>query len=347
METRKIVVMGASAGGVEALRHIASQLPADFPASLFAVVHFPSYVTSSLPEILNRAGPLEARHPENGEGIRRGTIYLAPPDHHLLIDRGGTIRLSRGPRENRHRPAVDPLFRSAARACGRRVIGVVLTGNLDDGTAGLAAVRRRGGCTVVQDPADAAHPGMPSSALANVRVDFSLPLVEIPALLQRLVSEPLAAPQEEPREDELDFETDVAEMEPYAMHADRRPGRPSGFSCPECHGVLWEIQDGDLVRFRCRVGHAFGPETLLAEQVGEVETALWTAFQALKERAAFARKMARKMETRGNMYSRARFVEQAAEADQRAAVIREVLRAGGKPQVGEPAATAAAGEGMQ
>ncbi|HEX6750471.1 MAG TPA: chemotaxis protein CheB [Longimicrobium sp.] len=344
MENRDIVVIGASAGGVEALKHIASVLPADFPASVFAVVHFPSYVTSSLPEILARAGKLEAKHPGEDEEIRRGTIYLAPPDRHLLIDRDGTIRLSRGPRENGHRPAADPLFRSAARAFGRRVIGVVLTGNLDDGTAGLAAVRRRGGCTVVQDPADAAHPGMPSSALANVRIDFSVPLAEIPALLQRLVSEPLPPPEEEGREDELDFEADVAEMEPYALHADRRPGRPSPFSCPECHGVLWEIHDGELVRFRCRVGHAFGPETLLAEQSSEVETALWTAFQALKEKAAFARKMARKMEVRGNMYSRGRFMEQAAEADQRAAVIREVLRGGQKQAI--PEQVAAAGEGM-
>lgn len=338
MEHRDIIVIGASAGGVEAVRSIASQLPADFPAAVFVVIHFPSYVTSSLPEILTRAGPLPARHPEDGERIEPGHIYLAPPDRHLLIERGGSIRLSRGPRENGHRPAVDPLFRSAARACGRRVIGMVLTGNLDDGTAGLAAVRKRGGGTVVQDPADAAHPGMPSSALANVRVDHSVPLAEIPALLRRMVSEPIPAPDEDPPDDALEFEADVAEMEPYAMHADRRPGRPSGFSCPECHGTLWEIHDGEMVRFRCRVGHAFGPETLLAEQVEEVETALWTAFQALKERAAFARKMARKMDQRGNTYSRGRFMEQAAEADQRAAVIREVLRGGGRQAIPTPAA---------
>ncbi|MBV9109948.1 MAG: chemotaxis protein CheB [Gemmatimonadetes bacterium] len=348
MEHRDIIVVGASAGGVEALRDVASQLPAGFPAAVLAVVHFPSYLSSNLPEILTRAGPLPARHPDDGERIENGRIYLAPPDRHLLIERGGSIRLSRGPRENGHRPAVDPLFRSAARSCGRRVIGVVLTGNLDDGTAGLAAVRRRGGCTVVQDPADAAHPGMPSSALANVRVDHSVPLAEIPALLQRLVTEPIPAPGEDPPDAALEFEADVAEMEPYAMHADRRPGRPSGFSCPECHGTLWEIHDGDLVRFRCRVGHAFGPETLLAEQVEEVETALWTAFQALKERAAFARKMARKMDQRGNTYSRVRFMEQAAEADQRAAVIREVLRGAARQAIPTPAAQVAeGGEGIE
>jgi two-component system chemotaxis response regulator CheB len=315
---------------------------------VFVVVHFPAYGTSSLPDILSRAGPLPARHPDEGERIRPGVIYVAPPDRHLLLERGGIIRLSRGPRENGHRPAADPLFRSAARACGRQVVGVVLTGNLDDGTAGLAAIRRRGGTTVVQDPADAAHPGMPSSALANVRVDFSLPLGEIPVLLQRLAAEPLPPPDGDTREDEVDFEADIAEMEPYAMHADVRPGRPSGYSCPECHGVLWELEDGEIVRFRCRVGHAYGAETLLAEQVSEVEAALWTAFQALKERAAFARKMAGKMESRGNVYSRARFMEQAAEADQRAAVIREVLRTGGKTPAETPSPQiASAGEGME
>jgi two-component system chemotaxis response regulator CheB len=315
---------------------------------VFVVVHFPAYGISSLPDILSRAGPLPARHPDDGERIRPGVIYVAPPDLHLLLERGGIIRLSRGPRENGHRPAADPLFRSAARACGRRVVGVVLSGNLDDGTAGLAAVRKRGGTAVVQDPADAAHPGMPSSALANVRVDHSLPVREIPALLQRLTTEPLPPDDDDDRDDGVDFEADIAEMEPYAMHADVRPGRPSGYSCPECHGVLWELEDGELVRFRCRVGHAYGAETLLAEQVGEVEAALWTAFQALKERAAFARKMAGRMEARGNVYSRARFMEQAAEADQRAAVIREVLRTGGKTPSETPSPqVAAAGEGME
>ncbi|HSU14813.1 chemotaxis protein CheB [Longimicrobium sp.] len=343
MDQRDIIVIGASAGGVEALRELAAGLPADFPAAIFAVIHFPPYGTSFLPEILTRSGALPARHPKDGDAVTPGTICVAPPDRHLLLE-PGVVQLSPGPRENGHRPAADPLFRTAARAYGRRVIGVVLTGNLDDGTAGLAAVARRGGVTVVQDPADAAHPGMPSSALANVRVDHAVPLAEMAALLQRLVAEPVPAPREERVGDELDFEADIAEMEPYALHADIRPGRPSGFSCPECHGVLWEIQDGELVRFRCRVGHAFGPETLLAEQTQEVETALWTAFQALKERAAFARKMAKKMESRGNEFSRRRFMDQAAEADQRASVIREVLRGGGRQTI--PQQVANAGEGM-
>jgi len=325
LDTRHIIVIGASAGGVEALRHVAAGLPADFAASIFAVVHFPPHSTSNLPGILSRAGPLPAVHPANGDPIAPGTIYLAPPDQHLLLERDRIV-VVRGPRENGHRPSVDPLFRSAAGAYGRAVVGVVLTGNLDDGTAGLASVRRRGGTTVVQDPADAAHPGMPSSALAEVRVDHCVALAELPALLVRLASEPLPPPTPGVEDEDLRFETDIAEMVPYAMHADQRPGTPSAFSCPECHGVLWEVREGELVRFRCRTGHAYGVETLLAEQGGQVENALWVAMTSLKERAAFARKMARKMDDRGNLYSRERFMAQAAEADARAATVRELLR---------------------
>jgi two-component system chemotaxis response regulator CheB len=328
LERRDIIVIGGSAGAVEALRDLAAALPADFPGSLFVVVHFPSYGTSTLPAILSRAGPLPAVHPHDGEHVRPGTLYLAPPDRHLLLERGGHVRLRAGPRENGHRPAADPLFRSAAVAYGRRVIGVVITGNLDDGTAGLAAVRRRGGVAVVQDPADAAHPGMPSSALANVRVDHCVPLAELAPLLVRLTWEPLPDPGGDPADDLMRFEADIADMAPYALHADERPGTPSGFVCPECHGVLWEVREDELVRYRCRVGHAYGVETLLAEQGEQVEVALWMAFQALKERAAFARKMARRMEGRGSSLSRQRFVEQAADAEKRAATIRDVLRAG-------------------
>lgn len=327
LETREIVVIGASAGGVEALKEIVAALPAGFPAAVFVVIHFPSHATSNLPAILTRAGALQAVHPEDGDPIEAGRIYVAPPDWHLLVERG-QVRLTQGPRENGHRPAVDPLFRSAAVAYGRGVVGVVLSGNLDDGTAGLAAVVQRAGTAVVQDPADAMHPGMPSSALAYVRVDHSVPVAQMPELLVRLVGEPLPERDIGGGHDLLRFETDIAEMEPYALHADERPGEPSGFSCPDCHGTLFEVREGELVRYRCRVGHAYGPETLMAQQADEVETALWVAFQSLKERAAFARGMARKMEARHNRYSHQRFMDQAAEADARAAVIRDVLRGG-------------------
>ncbi|HEX5727292.1 MAG TPA: chemotaxis protein CheB [Longimicrobiaceae bacterium] len=322
-----IFVLGASAGGVEALAELVEGLPPDFPGSLFIVVHFPAYASSSLPNILSRRGPLRAVHPADGEEIRPGVIYVAPPDHHLLV-KPGQVRLARGPRENGHRPAIDPLFRTAARAYGPRVVGVVLTGNLDDGTAGLSAVHRMGGVAVVQAPDDAQHPGMPSSALANVPVDHVLPLRGIAPLLVRLAGEAVAGGEEGTVPDELEIEADIAELDPLALQGDDRPGDPAGFTCPECHGPLWEIREGELVRYRCRVGHAYGAETLLAEQGGAVESALWTALQALKQRAALARQMAHRMERRGNRHSMDRFEDQAREADHRAEVIRKVLATG-------------------
>lgn len=327
MGGRNIIVVGASAGGVEALSHLVSRLPAGFPATIFVVVHFPPHGTSVLPDILRRAGKLRVSHAADGDAIEPGTVVVAPPDHHLLV-KPGHVRLTRGPRENGHRPAADALFRTAARAYGRRVIGVVLTGNMDDGTAGLAAVARMGGVAVAQDPEDALYAGMPASAVANVDVDHVVPLEGLAELLVRLVEEPADPSGEEEMPGEIEIEADMAEMDPDAFDLDDRPGTPSGFTCPECHGALWELAEDGAVRFRCRVGHAYGAETLLAEQTSSVEAALWTALKALKERAVMARQMARRMEGRGNARSTQRFDEQARDADEKAAVIREVLRAG-------------------
>jgi two-component system chemotaxis response regulator CheB len=186
-----IIVVGASAGGVGALVKLAKSLPADLPTAVFVVLHIPAQTPSLLPDILNRAGPLHALHPPDNTEIKHGHIYIAPPDHHLLIAQGH-VHIARGPRESRHRPAVDPLFRSAAIAYGPRVIGVVLTGALDDGTAGLLAIKQRGGIAVVQDPQDALYPGMPQSAVDHVQVDYCVPLADMGALLAGLVSEPIA-----------------------------------------------------------------------------------------------------------------------------------------------------------
>lgn len=188
MPGHDIIVIGASAGGVQALKTLVGSLPRKLPASIFVVLHIPAESPSLLPEILSRAGPLEAVQAVDGIEIEHRCIYIAPPDHHLLIEHGH-VRVVRGPKENRHRPAVDPLFRSAAQIYGTRVVGVILTGGLDDGTAGLLAVKRRGGIAVVQDPDEALYPGMPSSALANVEVDYRLPLSSIGPLLVRLASE--------------------------------------------------------------------------------------------------------------------------------------------------------------
>jgi two-component system, chemotaxis family, protein-glutamate methylesterase/glutaminase len=317
-----IVVVGASAGGVEALADLAASLPGDLSAAVFVVLHLPATGTSALPEILHRHGPLPAAHVRDGEPIRPGRIYVAPPDHHVLL-RTGHVHLSRGPREHGHRPAIDPLFRSAAREYSTRVIGLVLSGALDDGTAGLLAIKSRGGIAVVQDPADALYPGMPSNALEHVPVDHVLPATSMGELLARLVADP-AEPPSDPAPTGMQVEV---EMEGFSLEAfeGNHPGRPSGFSCPDCNGVLWQIRDGDLERFRCRVGHAWSPEGLLTQQSEALEAALWVALRSLEERAALARRLAEPARQRGHSITATRFEEQAAEAQQAARLVRDLL----------------------
>jgi len=328
-----VIVIGASAGGVEALAELIGHLPADLPAAVFVVLHIPPHGTSVLPGILSRRGRLPARHPEDGEAVRRGLVYVAPPDHHLLLRQEGDtllVRLTRGPAENGHRPAVDTLFRSAARAAGPRVAGVILTGTLDDGTAGLDAVKIRGGIALVQDPEEALFSSMPRSAIENISVDYVQPLAEIAQTLTRLAeqgemnSKNGSAPAASRN---LETEDEVAALDPDALETPRSD-QPSPFSCPDCHGVLWEVQEGRLTRYRCRVGHAFFPESLLAAQSESLDEALWTAMRALEESAALAERLRGRAEDRGHGLAAARFAEQAGDAHQRAETIRVVLSGG-------------------
>ena len=294
-QTHDIVVVGASAGGVEALAELAAALPPGLPAAVLVVLHMPAYGHSVLPEILSRRGPLPAKHAADGEPILTGRIYVAPPDHHLLVQ-GGKISLTRGPAENNHRPAIDTLFRSAARAYGPRTVGMVLTGTLDDGTAGLQSIKSRGGLALVQDPNEALFTGMPLSAIENVAVDKIETIAGLAKTVTRLAGENKAGVQAEDRQaaqkeipvtPELEEDVAVAAMD-LARLDNRTEGKPSGFSCPDCHGVLWEISEGELTRYRCRVGHAYSPQSLLAAQSANLEDALWTALRALEESAAMA-----------------------------------------------------------
>jgi two-component system, chemotaxis family, protein-glutamate methylesterase/glutaminase len=322
MPDHGIVVVGASAGGVEALADLATSLPDDLPAAVFVVLHLPATGTSALPEILRRHGPLPAAHVRDGEPIQSGRVYVAPPDHHVVL-RTGHVHLSRGPRENGHRPAIDPLFRSAAREYGTRVIGVVLSGTLDDGTAGLLAIKSRGGVAVVQDPEDALYTGMPGNALEHVQVDHVASAASMGKLLASLIAN-LAEPPPAPALSDMQVEV---EMEGFSLEAfeGTHPGRPSGFSCPDCNGVLWQIQDGGLERYRCRVGHAWSPESLLTQQSEALEAALWVALRSLEERAALARRLAEPARRRGYSITATRFEEQAAEAQQAARLLRDLL----------------------
>ena len=328
MANRDVIVVGASAGGVEALSRLARNLPQDLPASVFVVLHIPAQSTSLLPMILSRAGSLPASHPEDGERIENGRIYVAPPDRHLMIE-PGRIRVVRGPTENRHRPAIDPLFRSAARAYGPRVIGVILTGTLDDGTAGLVAVKIAGGLAVVQDPSDAFCAGMPKSALRYVEVDYVLPLREIGPLLTRLSRDSLESAVG-PVSEEMVKETKLAEFDMETMQDDDKPGTPSAFSCPDCSGVLWEIEEGNLLRFRCRVGHAYSTDSMNLAQDEAIERALWAGLRALEERAALSRRMATHARERNMDGIAIPFEEKLRQTEEQAELLREVLLADGR-----------------
>lgn len=320
---RDIVVIGTSAGGVEALQQIAKGLPADLPASVLVVIHVPPQSPGLVPKILSRAGPLPAAHGENGEPIRHGRIYVAPAGLHMLLE-DGRIRLVAGARENLHRPAIDPLFRSAALAGGGRVIGIVLTGALDDGTAGLRAVKRCGGVAVVQDPADATYPSMPLSAMRSVRVDHCLALAEIPALLDRLTRETIADGPHRVAPPDMTLEVGMAAMDSSEDKLDRI-GKRSTFTCPECHGTLWEMGEEGVLRFRCHVGHAYTAETLVAGQSSGLEDALWAAVRAFEENAKLATRMAGRARGLEDAEGERRFARRAETAERHADEVRALL----------------------
>jgi len=265
MRTKRVVVVGASAGGIEALRTLVSGLPADFAAAVCVVLHISPESPGILGDILSRSGPLPAIPAVNGEPLQPGRVYVAPPDCHLLVE-PGRLRVTKGPRENRFRPAIDPLFRSAAQVYGPGAIGVILTGSLDDGTAGLWAIKQLGGTAIVQDPAEALFTSMPQNAIDHVDVDQVLPLAAIAPLLVELTTVGVAAdaavpvPLPEP----MHIEVRIA-MEENPIDAGlERVGEPSRFACPECHGVLLQLKEGSRFRFRCHTGHAYSVASLLA-----------------------------------------------------------------------------------
>jgi two-component system, chemotaxis family, protein-glutamate methylesterase/glutaminase len=302
MPNRDIVVIGASAGGIPALTALVAGLPRDFPASLMVVVHIPPYATSRLPEILSRAGPLPATHVQQGEAMEPGHIYVAPPDRHLLV-RNGWMELSRGPRENHARPAIDPLFRTAARTYGPRVIGIVLSGALYDGSMGLLAIKTRGGVAIVQDPREAIVDSMPRRALERAAVEHILPAAEMAPVLTDLVRQPVVAHGGNSMMDTTDAEERLEAViaEDFTEQASNgRTEETTIFTCPDCGGVLWQGEAGSLLRFRCHVGHAFAPEVLLSQKSEELEAALWTSLRLLKEKATLTQQLATRTRATGN-----------------------------------------------
>jgi two-component system, chemotaxis family, protein-glutamate methylesterase/glutaminase len=334
MQGRDIIVIGASAGGIEALGGLVRQLPSDLGAAVLVVLHVSAEHKSVLPRILSSAGPLPAKHARNGERVLPNRIYVARPDHHLLLHET-YVRVVRGPRENGHRPAIDPLFRTAAYTYGPRVIGIVLSGALDDGTAGLVAIKNQGGLAVVQDPNEALVDAMPRSALENVDIDHVLPVSELGKLLPQLVCEPV--PDVAPVRSAV-LEVEAALQLQGSTEGALKVGEPSGLACPDCGGVLNQVHDGDLIRFRCRVGHAYAPETLYLEQRSTLEGALWAALRALEEQASLARRMAGRARELDQTKSAIRYDDRAEAAESQAQTVRDALRLGATPkQEGERA----------
>jgi len=294
-EQQQSIFIGASAGGVYAMLDLVPALPSGFPAPIFFVQHIGAH-RSHLASLLDGRGPNRAVEAREGDVPAPGTIYIAPPDHHMLLQ-GGVVRLTRGPKEHHARPAIDPLFRSAALDCGPRAVGVVLTGMLDDGSAGLRAIKDCGGIAVVQDPAEAHEPSMPQSAMAAVEVDHVVPLQGMGQLLFELAQPRTGLPAAEaPATLRREYAVALGER---AVENLKAIGKPSLFSCPDCGGVLFELNDKRLVRYRCHTGHAFSMRSLAATQEQVTDSALWTSLRTLQEKEAILRRLAEVQKAEG------------------------------------------------
>ena len=326
MTVTRLVVVGASAGGVSALTRLTSELPRGFGFPLLIAQHIGAH-RSILPQLLSNASGHDVAHAHPGERIEPGKIRLAPSDQHMLVS-DGAIVLSRGAKENCARPAIDPLFRSAALAHGPKVIGVVLTGRLDDGTVGLQEIKRRGGIAIAQDPEDADEPSMPTSAIEHVDVDHVVPLALIPALLASLVSQ---APEHAPRlptPNTAAVEMDVALRRGNPLHELGKIGRPSTFVCPECQGALWQILDSRPQRYRCHTGHAFTARTLQAAMTITSDEAGWSALRALQERSFLLHQLADLEREAGHVGEANRLESSAQHIERQVAVLGQLLEDG-------------------
>ena len=319
----RIVAIGASAGGVEALQRVVRHLPASFLAPIVVVLHLPSTGISHLPDILTRIGAVPARQATHRARLEPGRILVAPPDRHVIVA-NDRLLLVDGPRENGVRPAIDPLFRSVARSFGTGAIGVILSGTLDDGAAGMATIAAAGGATIAQDPADAICPGMPTSAIETGAVDHIELADDIGPLLDRLVAQP-------PGRRSADEQRDGAGA---------AGSTGTDLVCPECGGVLRVFEESSVIRFHCRVGHDYSPESLHGAYDARLEAALWAAIRSLEESASLARRLANASRERGAEWMAARYDAREREAAERADLIRSAILSlsslGEMPHVGEP-----------
>lgn len=333
MNNHHVIIIGTSAGGIQALRTLIQQLPPDFPASIHIVQHLSNEAASNLSLVLAKVSQLPITFAQDKQAIQLGHIYLAPPDFHLMLEEG-RMRVIRGPRENRMRPAIDPLFRSAAVAYRSYATGVILTGMLDDGTAGLQAIKACGGMAIVQDPNDAAYSSMPQSAIANVEVDRIVALKDIVSVLKDRVRETPSLVQEIPAD--LLLEVPIAHKAITDPQVMSRIGEPVAYSCPSCGGPLWQIGKSDndtkdkisesLLRYRCHIGHAFTSNTLIEEQNEATEKALWIALRTLEERGRLLKNMSDRYAQKGANALAETHQERSTEALEHSALIRNLIR---------------------
>jgi two-component system, chemotaxis family, protein-glutamate methylesterase/glutaminase len=326
MANRDVLAIGTSAGGVEALIFLAKRFPRDFPAAVLVTIHLPSHVRSALDDVLSAAGSLHAQFARDGDTVRKGSIYIAPPDRHLLLD-GERLSLGEGPRENNARPAIDPMLRSSALCCGGRAIGVVLTGTLGDGASGLWAIRHGGGIAVVQDPKNAAFSEMPMTALNRAKPDHVVRLDEMPALLASLVHQPAGEARPLPRS--IKYEVEIARSGSNGMdNIDKLDGigRRSVLACPDCGGVMWELDEEDVARYRCHVGHSYTAELMSLALDDNLRRALASAQRALEERVALARKLHRQAADSGHRLLAENWADKAREFEREMEVIHGSIR---------------------
>ena len=326
MVKRDIIVVGASAGGLSALRSFVSCLPADFKGSVFIVLHIPPYSDSGLASILSKAGHLKAIQPRDGEVIKPGMIYVAANDHHLLLENSKVI-VKKGPKENRFRPSIDALFRSAAYVYGSRVIGIVLSGLLNDGTSGLWSIKRLGGVTIIQDPEDAEHPQMPQNVLEYVEVDYTLPVAQIGGLVVKLSGETTPKTKKISAKEMklLELEVLIATRDDAFDLGIMNFGELTTFTCPDCHGALARLKEGKLIRFRCHTGHAYTASTLLAELSTSVEEMLWQGMRGMEEMNLLLQNIEKNLKELGHKKQAAIFKNKAEEAAHRARIIHDSI----------------------
>lgn len=287
----QVVVIGTSAGGLSALKKLIGQLDKDFSLPILVVRHISPDATGNVVlEELSKLNSIKCQHAKSGSNLKPGHLYLAPSDHHLLI--GGNLKLlvTKGAHENRSRPAIDPLFRSAAVAFGTGVIGILLTGYLDDGTAGMKAIQRCGGICIVQDPKDAEYPEMPWNALNNVEVDYCISIDEMGETLDRIISQKVKV--RKPVPEDILIEAKIAERVLSDLSSVNKLGEQVPFNCPGCGGVLWQVGKDTDMRFRCHTGHSYTAAYLLAEQTNKIEETMWTALRMFEERKNLLTQMA-------------------------------------------------------